>query len=179
MARVPIFPSTKKLDSKQPFLEVFNRHALLYPEVDQQMMMTHIMMRKLSSRVDHAYEISMAKDGMSVQRFLAMVHLMSAPKYSLTPADLAMQCGVTRATMTGVVDTLEKAGFVERISNPDDRRSLTIKLLPAGRKKMEAFLPRHCRRVERMMNVLTRAEMKQLAHLMEKLWPAVGAMVDD
>ena len=36
----------------------------------------------------------------------------------LTPAELAERTGVTRATITGLVDTLERAGLVTRTPHP-------------------------------------------------------------
>ena len=39
----------------------------------------------------------------------------------------------SRSTITGVVDTLEKNGFVTRQLNPDDRRSWLVKLTEKGR----------------------------------------------
>jgi len=46
--------------------------------------------------------------------------------------DLAAAGGYTRATITGIVDTLEKKGLVTRQPNPNDRRSLLVKLTAAG-----------------------------------------------
>ena len=47
--------------------------------------------------------------------------------------ELASACFYTRPTITGVVDTLEKKGMVTREPNPDDRRSLLVKLTDKGR----------------------------------------------
>ncbi len=47
--------------------------------------------------------------------------------------ELASACFYTRPTITGVVDTLEKKGLVTREPNPDDRRSLLVKLTDKGR----------------------------------------------
>src|ERR1700690_3207565 len=46
--------------------------------------------------------------------------------------DLAAVTWCTRPTMTGIVDTLEKKGFVVRRPNPDDRRSLLVCLTDTG-----------------------------------------------
>ena len=49
-----------------------------------------------------------------------------------TPAALADAAGVTRATMTGLIDTLERDGYVRRVPDPDDRRMLSVRLTPTG-----------------------------------------------
>ncbi|MEW6532535.1 MAG: MarR family transcriptional regulator [Thermodesulfobacteriota bacterium] len=40
--------------------------------------------------------------------------------------------GIENSAMTGLIDRLEKAGFVTRISDPQDRRALLICSTPAG-----------------------------------------------
>jgi DNA-binding MarR family transcriptional regulator len=52
--------------------------------------------------------------------------------------DLAQASGCTRATITGVVDTLERKGLVTRKPNPDDRRSLLATLTEDGRQLRES-----------------------------------------
>lgn len=47
--------------------------------------------------------------------------------------DLAERLGVSTGTLTVTVDKLEKAGLVERVANPGDRRSWLIALTPQGR----------------------------------------------
>jgi len=51
--------------------------------------------------------------------------LMSSPR-PLTPTELANQTGLTTGAITGILDRLEKAGFVRRERHERDRRSLTI-----------------------------------------------------
>jgi len=59
-------------------------------------------------------------------------------------SELAAMLGVRLSTMTGVIDQLEKKGFVERMDHPHDRRSLQVRLTAEGRKLYqsahEAFL---------------------------------------
>jgi len=56
----------------------------------------------------------------------------------LTPGALARSCGLTTGGMTVVLDRLEKAGYIKREPNPNDRRSLLIRHVPARLKKFEA-----------------------------------------
>jgi len=46
-----------------------------------------------------------------------------------TPSELARHTGLTSGAATAMLDRLEKAGFIERRPNPDDRRGTLI--LPA------------------------------------------------
>ena len=51
---------------------------------------------------------------------------------SMSPSELGERLIVTRATVTGLLDSLEQRGFVRRSANPADRRSLVVQITPAG-----------------------------------------------
>src|SRR5207253_2785080 len=47
--------------------------------------------------------------------------------------DLAAAAGVSSRNVTGLVDTLEKAGHAERVPDPRDRRSVLVRITDGGR----------------------------------------------
>lgn len=51
-------------------------------------------------------------------------------------AELAKQLGVDRTVMVYLVDDLERAGLVERVADPRDRRSKLIRATEAGRGRL-------------------------------------------
>ena len=53
-------------------------------------------------------------------------------------SELATLLGVRLSTMTGVIDQLEGKGLVERVDDPEDRRSLQVRLTSDGRKHYQA-----------------------------------------
>ena len=61
----------------------------------------------------------------------------------LTPSEVArrMTFPVTTATMTGVLDTLERNGYVERQRHPTDRRRVNLHLTRQGRRVVDDVLP--------------------------------------
>jgi len=55
-------------------------------------------------------------------------------KGALSSADLSRQMYVTPSNITGIIDRLEKKGFVERIRKQGDRRVALITLTDSGQK---------------------------------------------
>ena len=93
-----------------------------------------------------------------------------------TPAELAEAAGVTRATMTGLIDTLERDGFVKREPDPDDRRMMSVRLTAAGERFLRGFLPGHFQAVASLMSPLSEAERKTLVRLLGKLQQRAAAL---
>jgi DNA-binding MarR family transcriptional regulator len=93
-----------------------------------------------------------------------------------TPAELADASGVTRATMTGLIDTLERDGFVKREPDPDDRRMMSVRLTPAGEKFLIKFLPGHFKAIAALMSPLSESERKTLVGLLGKIQQQAAAM---
>jgi DNA-binding MarR family transcriptional regulator len=79
-----------------------------------------------------------------------------------TPAELAEAAGVTRATMTGLIDTLERDNYVRREPDPDDRRQMRVRLTSRGEKFLRGFLPGHFKAIAAIMSSLTEADRKTL-----------------
>ncbi|MES2210904.1 MAG: MarR family transcriptional regulator [Chloroflexota bacterium] len=51
---------------------------------------------------------------------------------AMSPSELGERLIVTRATVTGLLDSLERRGFVTRSPNPADRRGLVVEITPDG-----------------------------------------------
>jgi DNA-binding MarR family transcriptional regulator len=58
----------------------------------------------------------------------------------ISPSALARQAGLHPATVTGVLDRLERAGWIARERDPADRRAVTVRALPdRGREIYQLF----------------------------------------
>jgi DNA-binding MarR family transcriptional regulator len=92
--------------------------------------------------------------------------LPAAPR---TPAELADAAGVTRATMTGLVDTLERDGLVKREPDRNDRRMMSVRLTPKAERFLGTLLPQHFKVMSSLLSTLNEAERKTLVRLLGKV----------
>jgi DNA-binding MarR family transcriptional regulator len=94
-------------------------------------------------------------------------------QYGAMPAGkLAELTGLTTGAVTGIIDRLEKAGYVRRANDPKDRRRTIIE--PTQNKKWERkieaiFTPYH----ERMHKLLSSYSDRELAFLLDVLTKTV------
>lgn len=80
----------------------------------------------------------------------------SGPPYRLSPGDLLDTTMVSSGTMTNRIDQLEKAGLVERIANPEDRRSVIIALTEEGLRRVDEAATAHVANQHRVVSELVR-----------------------
>lgn len=121
----------------------------------------------------HAFDISPGK-------YSVLMELLALDgETGLPPSELAARIGVSRATVTGLVDGLKRQGFISRVEDERDRRSLKICLTKAGREFMDELLPVQFHRMALMMSKLDEnglAQLKSGCALVEK---GVDALMTD
>ena len=83
--------------------------------------------------------------------------------------ELADALACTRATITGIVDTLEKKGLVTRTPHPDDRRSMLVKLTAEGKRLLQATPGLEETFGSCCCNLLPEEETRELIKLLKKL----------
>ena len=82
---------------------------------------------------------------------------------------LAGMQSVSPRNITGLVDNLEKAGLIERVPDPDDRRSILARLTPAGRSRIDTISQPSRKLLVHLTADFSEEELVQLRHLSLKL----------
>jgi DNA-binding MarR family transcriptional regulator len=85
----------------------------------------------------------------------------------LTPTRLAELAGLTTGAITGVLDRLERAGFVRREADPADRRRLRVQLVPDRLGELTAYYKPLIGRAVELSADLEPAARAQLAGYLE------------
>ena len=83
--------------------------------------------------------------------------------------DLAEKTLVTKGTLTGIIDRLEKKGIVARIVPPENRRSFTIVLTPEGEKVFNIVFPAHIAYLKERFDRLSPQELEKTRRALETL----------
>lgn len=159
-----------------PKYECLLERAKRYPELDPSAVEAFLHLIRTSNDVSEAFDRVHAGHNISKGRFGVLMLLNHDPENPVNPADLADRANVTRATMTGLVDTLERDGFVKREHAPDDRRMMLVRLTPVGTSFIDKVLPDYLRRIAAVMAVTSVAERRTLVNLLAKIHGAVPAI---
>jgi DNA-binding MarR family transcriptional regulator len=141
-----------------------------YPTLNPRAFEAFLHLLRTGDAVFAAESAFLAQHSISQGRFTVLMLLNRCGKdQASTPAALAEESGVTRATMTGLLDTLEKDGVIRREADVRDRRTVLVRLTETGRALLERMLPDYFECVARLMAPLSAIERKQLVALLQKI----------
>lgn len=152
--------------------------ATRYPQLDVASVEACLAFLRATADVQTALEAHFARYGLSMGKFTLLMQLSQANKQGLTPSECAERSGVTRATITGLLDGLEREELVERQPCPGDRRMLSVHLTEKGQTLLAQMLPDHFCRTTGLMANLTAIEKKTLIKLLQKLQAGTPAMLE-
>jgi DNA-binding MarR family transcriptional regulator len=152
-----------------PRPEVLEAKAKRYQDLDPVACEAYLMLRQVGDCMRSSLEERLATEGISHGRFMLLVILDGDPETPLAASELAEHAGVTKQTITSLLDGLEKEGLVGRKPCSQDRRSVKIQLLPKGRELLQRIMPGMYRKQVEIMHDLTRDEQKLLIRLLHKV----------
>jgi DNA-binding MarR family transcriptional regulator len=158
-----------------PRYECLLKAAEKYPTLNPSASEAFLHLLRTGDAVYAAEGAYLAAHDLSQGRFMVLMLLNRCAGQQSTPAELADEAGVTRATMTGLVDTLERDGLVSRKDDSEDRRTVLVQLTRSGRKLLDRMVPGYFASVTKMMQPLTNTERKQFVALLQKIQRALPA----
>ena len=88
---------------------------------------------------------------------------------TMSPSELGERLIVTRATVTGLLDSLERRELVSRSANPADRRGLLVEITPAGLAVVQEVRTIVHRNERDWMSVLSDAELRMYVDLLHRI----------
>jgi DNA-binding MarR family transcriptional regulator len=123
----------------------------------------------------HRFKVEAMPDGAHPRDYSLLVALLTTGPVS--QQQLAERMRINRTLVVGIVDKLERRGWVERRRDPDDRRSYRLHITPAGEAAAAEMAPRVQEASARMTERLTADERKRLHGLLRDLITAEGRLI--
>jgi DNA-binding MarR family transcriptional regulator len=145
----------QELKLKQPLASV-NHEALL------SLVRTSALMQKLSDRF-------FSRFGLTDVQFNILMILKEHASAGLSQQELSEHLIVTKSNVVGLIDRLERSGYVKRMSHPSDRRFNQIVLTPRGRNLELKIEESYFTEVDKMMNALSNPQKKAVIQAMERI----------
>jgi len=174
--KVRLMASTPVFLRRIPKYEKIERLAEHYPSLnlDATALQAYVTLLGVAADVWAEIGANLAPYGVGEGRFMVLVLLLEHRR-PLSHSELAQLYGVTKGNITGLVDGLERAGYVKREKSDHDRRVTPISLTQAGRQLIEKLLPVQLQRVAGLMGELSIPEHKLLVSLLRKLQAGLSA----
>lgn len=107
------------------------------------------------------------QNGLTMAQFAVLEALLN--KGDLTIGALIEVVLSTSGNMTVVIRNLEKLGYVQRMENPQDKRSFLITLSKSGQTLIEGLFSQHMLLVEQSLAALTDKEKETVISILKKL----------
>ncbi len=76
--------------------------------------------------------------GVSIPQLLCLTHLAGQDAYQATHKQLTEHLNLNSSTVTGIINRLEKKGFIARLPKVGDRRTTYVALTSAGYKLLKS-----------------------------------------
>jgi DNA-binding MarR family transcriptional regulator len=161
-----------------PTTHVLGKFAERYSDADITAVSSFLHLLRVATDLSIALDSCLSKHQLLQGRWWILILLMREDSKTATPSALAEKAGVSRATMTGLVDGLEQGSLVERIYSKEDRRSVQIKLTEAGQAKLDKVMPDYYRRVRKCMQSLDENKRAQLQQVLELINSGIPALTE-
>ncbi|HSF26793.1 MAG TPA: MarR family transcriptional regulator [Actinomycetes bacterium] len=108
--------------------------------------------------------------GLAELDFEVLLRLGRSPDTRLRMSDLASQVNMSASGLTRVIDRLEAADLVARMTCREDRRGTWATVTEAGIARLHAALPDHLQLIQKWyVGVLEPDELTELTRLLRKL----------
>lgn len=99
------------------------------------------LIRRINQHSAHVFQLKVKEAGFDLTpvQFSAMCAIRDTP--GIDQASVSAQIAYDRATIGGVIDRLEKKGWISRKVSATDKRAREVSLTPLGEKVLTTVLP--------------------------------------
>ncbi|GAA1231195.1 hypothetical protein GCM10009665_21940 [Kitasatospora nipponensis] len=166
-------------DQGAPTLDQAQRQIARYGlTADPQAFLVAARLMAAGARLGQAGEAHFARFGLSTGRYRLLADLEDQDGEK-SPSQLAASLGVSRATVTGLVDGLAREGLVARRPSTEDGRGSVVILTARGAERLRDLAPEHFARMQAMVGRLSVEERTVFLDLLARLVEGMDALTAD
>jgi len=103
-----------------------------------------------------------------------VLSILADSESPLPPNEIANRLIISRATVTGLIDSLERRGYVRRRPHPSDRRMLLVETTEKGRQIAREFRPIVHHHQKLWFEALSGKEQQRLINSLHRLQNSLG-----
>lgn len=151
-----------------PALEALSQRRATLGHIDPAALAAAQDLLRVAKRLLGAFAEAFGGFGLSPGRY-AVLMALDVRRPSLAPSEIADHLGVTRATITGLIDGLVRDGLVARAPEGADRRSRSISLTPKGDALLDEVVPAIFKRMTDLTAPLSSEERQTAVRLLTRV----------
>ncbi|WP_431046965.1 MarR family winged helix-turn-helix transcriptional regulator [Streptomyces sp. P1-3] len=136
--------------------------------------MDHLMATSMVGQQEFARNL-----GLSVTDLICFAYVLEAGDSPLTAGDLAGRAHVTTGAVTGILNRLERGGFVTRQPDPADRRRVRVAAVPAAAERVRAVYEPYYARLTDLFADYTPDEVAVLADWLTRAGALARAYLEE
>lgn len=106
--------------------------------------------------------------GLTASQF-NVLNILAAGEVGISQRELSEELVVDKSNVTGLINRMEKAGWVRRTEDAEDRRVYRLTLTPAGRKLWAKVNPLYLKAVQEVTSQLSPQQIRQCLDGLEAL----------
>jgi DNA-binding MarR family transcriptional regulator len=128
--------------------------------------------RALAQRINERANAWLAPFGLTATKFNYLAALYANRDAGLTLNEVSRFVHTSNASVTSMIDSLEREALVKRSGNPVDRRSTVVKLTPKGRALVKKAFIEHHGSIDAALKPLSAAERRVFLDLLIRVGAA-------
>lgn len=158
----------RHIDAAEYSRRVLDAAVELYPEVDDQALELSLGLIRVGNRIANDLESEVHRpSGVSFAGYSVLFAIRAIG--TAFPNELARLANVSTASMSSLLNTLQRDGLIVRRPDTDDRRRTIVELTENGERLLEKLFAANNRREVHWVSELSSGERMLLSEMLRKL----------
>jgi DNA-binding MarR family transcriptional regulator len=155
---------------------VLAQWAAVRPDLDTAPVAVIARLGRATAYVDAGINARLAEFGLTREAWDVLASLRrTGPPHRLSPTQLYQALMRSSGAITHRLASLESAGLVKRVADPEDGRSMLVQLTRKGITLADRVAPKHLENERALLAALSEQEQRRLAELLRKMLHAYEA----